>query len=103
VNAGTGGVRHVAVFTFRDGVTGEQIAAMTDGLVALPAQIPEIRDSRVGPDLEINDGNHDYAVVADFDSVEEYLVYRDHPAHLAVITERIRPIIASRTAVQIAR
>jgi hypothetical protein len=96
-------VRHVVLFTFREGVTGEQIAAMTEGLTTLPTRIPEILDSRVGQDLEINDGNHQYAVVADFDSVEDYLVYRDHPAHLAVITERIRPIIASRTAVQIAR
>jgi hypothetical protein len=96
------GVRHVVTFTFRDDVTAEQIASMTDGLTGLPGQIPEIRDYRFGPDLAINEGNHQYAVVADFDSVEEYLVYRDHPAHMAVITERIRPIIASRVAVQLA-
>jgi hypothetical protein len=96
------GVRHVFTFTFRDDVTAAQIAAMTDGLSGLPGQIPEIRDYRFGPDLAINDGNHQYAVVADFDSVEEYLVYRDHPAHLAVIAEQIRPIMASRVAVQLA-
>jgi hypothetical protein len=96
------GVRYVVSFTFREDVTAEQIAAMTDGLTGLPGQIPEIRDYRFGSDLAINDGNHQYAVVADFDSVEEYVVYRDHPAHLAVINQRIRPIITSRVAVQIA-
>ena len=33
-------------------------------------------------------------------SVDDYLVYRDHPAHLAVIAERIRPILGSRAAAQ---
>ncbi len=96
------GVRHVVTFTFRDDVTPEQIAAMTEGLAGLPGQIPEILDYRVGPDLGISDGNHHYAVVADFDSVNAYLAYRDHPAHLAVIVELIRPIVVSRVAVQLA-
>ena len=42
VNAASGGVRHVVLFTFRDGATGEQIAAVTEGLAALPA--PDPRD-----------------------------------------------------------
>jgi hypothetical protein len=96
------GVRHVVIFVFRPGTTDEQIAAVTEGLEALPAQIPEIRDYRVGPDLGLNEGNYQYAVVADFGTVDEYLVYRDHPAHVAVITERIRPILESRAAVQLA-
>ena len=94
------GVRHVATFVFRQGATDEQIRAVTEGLEALPDVIPEIRDYHVGPDLGLNDGNHDYAVVADFDSAASYLVYRDHPAHAAVISERIRPILEARVAVQ---
>ncbi len=89
-------------FTFRDGVTADQVRALTTALQALPGQIPEIRDYRFGPDLAVNDGNHHYAVVADFDSVDGYLAYRDHPAHQALIAEHIRPIVASRAAVQLA-
>ncbi len=96
------GVRHVVTFVFRDGTTPEQIDAVTAGLESLPGLIPEIRAYRVGADLGINAGNHQYAVVADFETVEDYLVYRDHPAHLAVITETIRPILESRAAVQFA-
>jgi hypothetical protein len=94
------GVRHVVTFGFRDGTTEEEIAAVTGALEALPAAIAEIREYHVGPDLGLNDGNHQYAVVADFATAEDYLVYRDHPAHLAVIAERIRPILESRAAVQ---
>ena len=39
-------------------------------------------------------------MVADFDDADGYRVYRDHPAHVAVIAERIRPILAGRAAVQ---
>lgn len=94
------GIRHVVTFVFKDGTTAEQITAVTRGLDALPGLISEIREYHVGPDAGINDGNHQYAVVADFDTVEDYLVYRDHPAHGAVIAERIRPILEARAAVQ---
>jgi Stress responsive A/B Barrel Domain len=94
------GCRHVATFAFREGTTDEQIAAVTEGLAGLPALIPELREYRFGPDLGIGDGNHDYAVVADFDRVQGYLAYRDHPAHQAVLAERIRPILEARAAVQ---
>ena len=33
----------------------------------------------------MNPGNYQFAVVADFDSVEDYLVYRDHPVHRDII------------------
>jgi hypothetical protein len=94
------GIRHVVTFGFRAGTTDEEIAAVTEALEALPGLIPEIREYRVGPDLGLKDGNHQYAVVADFATEADYLVYRDHPAHLAVITERIRPVLESRAAVQ---
>jgi hypothetical protein len=94
------GVRHVVMFEFTEGTTDEQIAAMTAGLETLPGLIPEIREYHVGPDLGLNEGNHRYAVVADFATEADYLTYRDHPAHLAVIAERVRPILATRAAVQ---
>ncbi len=96
------GCRHVATFAFVEGATEEQIAAVASGLGALRDQIPEIGEYHFGPDLGLNDGNQQFAVVADFEDVDGYLAYRDHPAHQAVLAERIRPILASRSAVQFA-
>ena len=48
----------------------------------------------------INDGNFDFVVVADFASADDYLVYRDHPLHRALISERIAAHVAERAAVQ---
>lgn len=97
------GVRHVATFTFVDEVTEEQIASVTAGLEELPGAIPEIEAFTCGPDAGLNDGNAHYSVVADFPSIDAYLAYRDHPAHQAVLVERIRPILAARAAVQFLR
>jgi hypothetical protein len=80
--------------------TAAQHSAVKDGLSALPGKIPEIRSYVLGEDARVNEGNYDLVVVADFDDVDEYVVYRDHPDHQAVIKQAIRPILADRAAVQ---
>ncbi|WP_248964189.1 Dabb family protein [Sphaerisporangium perillae] len=92
--------RHVVMFTWVAGATEEQKAEVEAGLKGLPAVIPEIRRYDIGTDAGITPGNYEFAVVADFDSAEDYLVYRDHPVHRAVIADIIRPIVANRASVQ---
>ena len=93
-------IRHVSLLTWVDDVTPEQIEAVTTGLRALPAIIPELRDYRVGPNLGIDKGNASFVVIGDFDDEAGYRTYRDHPDHLAVAREHILPILAGRTAAQ---
>jgi len=92
--------RHVVMLRWKPEATPEQRAAVETGLAALPARIPEIRGYTIGPDAHVNEGNYDLVIVADFDDVDGYLVYRDHPDHQAVIREHIAPILAERAAVQ---
>ncbi|MGR6913997.1 Dabb family protein [[Actinomadura] parvosata] len=94
-------IRHIVLFTWTAAATAEQKAAVTAELRKLPGLIPQLRAYTVGADAGINQGNHDFAVVADFDSVDDYLVYRDHPDHQKVIAEHIKPIVATRAAVQL--
>ncbi|NRQ34050.1 Dabb family protein [Nonomuraea sp. NN258] len=94
-------IRHVVLFTWTEDATAEQKAAVATELRKLPAAIPQLRAYTVGPDAGITPGNHDFAVVADCDSVDDFLAYRDHPQHQAVIAEHIKPILASRAAVQL--
>lgn len=93
-------IRHVSLFTFAPDATAAQREAVTVALVALSEMIPELRSYHFGPDAGINEGNFDYAVVADFDDVDGYIAYRDHPEHRRVLVEVIAPIIAARSAVQ---
>jgi len=93
-------IRHVVVFRWNDSVTDRSLAATATALDALPAAIPEIAVYRHGPDLGLTAGNHDFAIVGDFASADDYLVYRDHPAHQRFIAEHITGRVADRSALQ---
>ncbi|GAA3255442.1 Dabb family protein [Nonomuraea helvata] len=94
-------IRHIVLFTWTDDATDEQKETVTAELRKLPGVIPQLRAYTVGADAGLNQGNHDYGVVADFDSVDDYLVYRDHPYHQELIAQHIKPILATRAAVQL--
>lgn len=95
-------MRHVVCFRFQPDTAPDQVEALATGLRELPAIIPEIAAYAVGPNLGINEGTWDFAVVADFASAEDFLVYRDHPEHQARIQALVLPITAERVAVQYA-
>ncbi len=88
------------MFRWNDDVDDAHVASVTAGLSTLPGLIPEILAYQVGVDAGIDEGNFDYVVVADFASSDDYVVYRDHPVHRAVIAELIAGRVAIRTAVQ---
>ncbi len=92
--------RHVALFTWKPEATGAQRLALAGQLRKLPGAISTIRGFHIGPDAGLNTGNADFAVVAEFDDEAGYLVYRDDPEHRRIIAEDLRPILASRAAVQ---
>jgi hypothetical protein len=93
-------VRHVALFKWAEGTTQQERDAIRTALAGLPPLIPELRAYRVGEDLGLVDGNWDFAVVADFDDVDGWSAYRNHPEHQRVIEEHIRPVLAQRASVQ---
>jgi len=93
--------RHISLLRWTDDSTPEQRAAVLSGLRDLPGAIPEIRSYTLGVDAGLAaEGNSDLAIVADFDDVDSYVVYRDHPVHQDLIARLIRPILASRAALQ---
>ncbi|WP_327089024.1 Dabb family protein [Nonomuraea sp. NBC_01738] len=93
--------RHIVLFTWSAEATDDQKATVAAELGKLTGVIPELRALALGSDAGISAGNHDFALVADFDDVDGYTVYRDHPRHQAVIAEHIKPILAGRAAVQL--
>jgi hypothetical protein len=93
-------IRHVVMFTWTDEATREQKERVAAELSRLPSIVPSLRAYRLGHDLGLNEGNYEFAAVADFDDTDGYLAYRDNPEHRAIIAEHIRPITANRAAVQ---
>ena len=91
---------HVAMFRFKEGTTAEQVDAATAALRALPSKIDVLIGYRHGPDAGITDRSWDYVVVADVANAADFVTYRDHPAHRAVVTDFMAPIIAEGARVQ---
>ena len=93
-------LRHVALFRFKPEITDEQIEAAMVALSTLPDEIDVLRKFRFGPDAGITEGAWDFAVVAVLDDADDYVAYRDHPAHVAVLRNYIAPLIAEAARIQ---
>ena len=93
-------IRHVVTFRWTPAATEEQKRRVAAELSRLPALVPSLRDYRIGANLGVNPGTFDFAVAADFDDVDGYLAYRDHPEHRSIVAEFIQPIVTERAAVQ---
>mmetsp|Transcript_32532 Transcript_32532/g.84293 ORF Transcript_32532/g.84293 Transcript_32532/m.84293 type:complete len:140 (-) Transcript_32532:190-609(-) len=93
------GFRHNVMLKLKPDTTAEAKDAILAGLAGLPAAIPQIKNYSFGVDAGMAEGNATITIVADFLSAEEYVVYRDHPVHLAVIAERIKPVLVRPGAV----
>lgn len=95
-------LRHIVLFRFNQEATDERIAALSTGLDSLPGAIEQIRSYSHGGDAGVRAGSWDYGVVAEFDSVEDFHTYREHPDHQALIRDLVEPITVERASVQIA-
>ena len=93
-------IRHVVLFTWKPEATQEQREAVAAGLASLPGKVPGVRAYHFGTDAGLVDGNADFALTADFDDADAYLVYRNDPVHQAVIAQVINPIVAQRVSAQ---
>ena len=93
-------IRHVVIFEWNDDVDDAHVAAVAAGLDRLAATLPTVGEYRHGSDLGLAEGNADYVIVGDFDSLEDYVAYRDHPDHRAFIADLIAGRVKHRSAVQ---
>jgi hypothetical protein len=75
----------------------EHAARIKRGLESLPAVIPQIRFLQVGVNV-VPANDFDVVLISDFDTVDDILVYQEHPAHLEVAAF-IRSVVASRASV----
>jgi hypothetical protein len=87
-------IRHHALMTLNDDAKAAAATIVAE-LEAFVPMCPEIRSYHVGVDAGITPGGADVAVVAEFDSVDDYKAYSAHPEHQRIITEHIAPNVAS--------
>jgi hypothetical protein len=88
------------MFEWKDGADEAAIRLALAELDRLPQRIDEVRRFHVGTDAGLAEGNFDCVVVADFDDMEAYQRYAAHAAHTDLIRDHLKPLIATRAAVQ---
>jgi hypothetical protein len=93
-------LRHVVLFSWSDAADAERRATTLAALRRLPEEVGGMTAFAVGDDAGLREGNADTALVADFPDTEAYQRYAQHPVHLAIIDEHVRPFLASRSAAQ---
>lgn len=91
---------HVGHLTLVPDATDAQIDAILSGLLALPAQIDGLVEAQVVRDAGLTPGNANLRFQMRFESVEAWQAYKTHPAHVAVVTDHIGPVLGSKAFVQ---
>jgi hypothetical protein len=91
---------HVVAFRWKPGVPEGQVESNKAKLVEFAGSLSEVRSYRCGSDVGVSDmANFDFAIVAEFDSVDDWRVYDKHPRH-EEIRAGMREWIEARAAVQ---
>ena len=87
-------LRHIVLFSFKEGSTDEQIKAVTDAFAALPKKIKQIKTFEWGVNNSpesLNEGfTHCFFVT--FASEKDRAIYLPHPDHVA-FGNILRPIL----------
>jgi hypothetical protein len=95
-------IHHVVTFRWNEGVDEAHVESVATALRRLPSLISELAAYACGSDLGLAPTNSEFAVAAQFATVDDYAVYRDHPEHQAIIQALIAPYVSERHAVQFA-
>ncbi len=87
-------LRHVVIFSFKEGSTPDQIKAITDGFAALPKKIKEIKAFEWGTNNSPENLNQGFThcFFVSFTSEKDREIYLPHPEHKAFV-EILKPVL----------
>lgn len=94
-------ILHIATFRWRDDVTPEAVASLTEALRAMASSIPSLRSYVCGDNLHLRPGGADYGVAAIVDDADGLATYLDSPLHASVYESHLAGMIAERSAMQL--
>ena len=94
-------ILHIATFTWKDDVTEQDVAQLTEALMQMAAGIPELLSYAAGTNLHLRPGGSDYGVAAILDDAAALDTYLDHAAHKSVYENFLGRMLAQRSAVQL--
>jgi hypothetical protein len=74
-------IRHTVLFKFKPDFPPADKQAWIDGLNKMSGKVPGMLNLTHGPDVLNTERSFDYAIVADFQTVDDIAVYNTHPLH----------------------
>ncbi len=89
-------IRHVVILKLKDDAPLEKIKKE---ILNLKNIIKEIKHIETGEDIKFDSSASDLCIIADFENIEDLKVYANHPEHLNVIKNYIKPYLIKRNAV----
>jgi hypothetical protein len=93
-------LHHINLLSWKDGTTQAAVDALGAELERMAGEIPEVRALCYGPDLGLMDTNADFIISVEFADAGAFRRYLAHPAHQRMVRDVLRPILASRHAIQ---
>lgn len=91
---------HVVMFTFKEETTTDDVAGFQTAVSRLADEVPYLHDLRHGPDLGERATNAGYGLIGEFNTVEDFYAYLEHPAHKQLIDSSVAPLCSSWRSVQ---
>ena len=93
-------IKHIVVWRISDAVDKEKTAQIIkENLEAVKEKIDVLRDIRVGINFNNTDAASDIVLETVFDSKADLQAYQEHPAHVAVGRDYVRPNVSERRVI----
>lgn len=96
-----GALRHVVLLRWRTDADPKAVANTLHMICKFALSFPGVRANVAEPDLGIVDGNWDACLMVDFQDCATWRRYMEDPRHIQLVTERLRPLLDERAAVQV--
>lgn len=91
---------HVGHLSLSPDTIDEQVEAILAGLLGLPGRVDGLVEAQVVRDAGLTEGNATLRFHMRFESEDAWRAYGSHPAHVAVVTDHIKPALAAKAFVQ---
>ncbi len=87
-------VEHLVIFKFNENASDSNKINMLKSLNNLKNEISEIKDLSCGENFTARSQGFGFGLRVLFESESELNIYLEHPAHVKVVNEVIKPIIS---------
>jgi len=89
-------IKHVVILTLKE---NSPLKEIREKIIDLKNYIPEIIEIEVGIDIRFDKNPSDIAIITNLKDKKDLEIYANHPKHLEVIKNYIKPYLKERRVV----